>query len=65
MYENSRFSSPLVKLKSISPLFWGFALVLLAGLLVMIPINFFKTLALLPLVIGGLLLYQAIYRNKY
>jgi len=66
-FENSKFNSPLVRLKSISPLAWGFILIILAGLLVMIPFwkGFFRTLALLPLVLGALLLYQAIYHNKY
>jgi fatty acid desaturase len=66
-FENNKFNSPLVKLKQISPLAWGFFLVVIAGILVLIPFwqGFFRTLALLPLVIGGLMIYQAIYHNKY
>ncbi len=66
-FESNKFNSPLVKLKSISPLAWGFILIMIAGLLVLIPFwqSFFRTLALMPLVVGGLLIYQAIYHNKY
>lgn len=67
MYEGNRFNSPLVQLSRISPLVWGFVLLIIAGLLVLIPFLewFFRTLALMPLVIGSLLLYQAIFKNKY
>jgi hypothetical protein len=67
MYEENKFNSPLVKLSRVSPLVWGFILVIIAGLLAMIPFfqSFFRTLALLPLLVGGLLLYQAIWKNKY
>jgi len=64
-FESSKFNSPLVKIKQISPLVWGFILILIAGGLALIPFNFFRTLAILPLVIGALLLYQSIYHNKY
>ncbi|MDP2671802.1 MAG: hypothetical protein Q8P13_05095 [bacterium] len=65
MFETNRADSPLVRLKRISPLFWGILLLALASLLVLIPWRFFKLLAILPLVIGGLLVYQAIWHNKY
>ena len=65
MYEGNKFDSPWVRLKNISPLAWGFVLIIVAALLALIPLGFFRTFALLPLLVGGLLLYQAIYRNKY
>jgi hypothetical protein len=65
MYEGNRFNSPWVIIKSISPLAWGLILLFLAALLAAIPLGFFRTLAILPLITGGLFLYQAIYRNKY
>ncbi len=65
MYEDNKFNSPWVRLKNISPMAWGFVLILIAAGLASIPIGFFRTFALLPLLVGGLLLYQAIYKNKY
>ncbi len=66
-FESSKFNSPLVKLKQMSPLAWGFILLIIAALLVLIPFwqSFFRTLAVMPLAVGGLLIYQAIYHNKY
>ena len=54
-----------VALKRISPLVWGFGLLLVALLLVQIPFRFFQLLAILPGVFGALFVYQAIFRNKY
>jgi len=54
-----------VALKRVSPLVWGFALLLLALLIIQIPIRFFQLLAILPGVFGTLFIYQAIFRNKY
>lgn len=65
MNEENKFDSPWVRLKNISPMIWGFVLILLAAGLAVIPIGFFRTLSILPLLLGGLLLYQAIYKNKY
>lgn len=66
-YEQGKFNSPLVSLSRISPLIWGFISLIIAGLLVLIPFwqSFFKTLSVLPLIVGGLLIYQAIFNNKY
>lgn len=65
MSEYNQFDSPWVRIKNLSPLVWGIVLILIAGGLALIPIGFFRTLAILPLLVGGLFLYQAIYRNKY
>lgn len=65
MDPSNQFDSPLVKIKRISPLLWGFILIIIAFLLTQIPVGFFRTLAILPLILGGLLIYQAIYHNKY
>ncbi|OGY29157.1 MAG: hypothetical protein A3F35_03150 [Candidatus Woykebacteria bacterium RIFCSPHIGHO2_12_FULL_45_10] len=65
MYEDSRYDSPLVRLKRVSPLAWGILLLVIAFLLTRVPFRFFKLLAILPLVVGGLFLYQAIWKNKY
>lgn len=66
-YEQGKFNSPLVTLSRVSPLVWGFVLIVIAGLLVLIPFwqGFFRTLAIMPLAIGALLIYQAIFNNKY
>ncbi len=67
MYEGNKFNSPQVQLSRVSPLAWAIILLIIAGLLVMIPFwqSFFRTLAIMPLVVGGLLFYQAIFKNKY
>ncbi len=65
MYEGNKFDSPWVRIKNISPLAWGIVLILIAAGFAAIPLTFFRTFAILPLIIGGLLLYQAIYKNKY
>jgi len=65
MYEGNRFNSPWVSLKRVSPLVWGFALVLLAAFFAWLPWQFFKILSIPPLLVGGLLIYQALFNNKY
>lgn len=67
MYEQGKFNSPWVKISRISPLAWGFILIALAFLLILVPFwkSFFRTLAIMPLVVGSLMLYQAIFKNKY
>ncbi len=65
MYEGDRYSSPWVKLRQMSPLFWGIILILLALVLAFLPFRFFRTIAIFPLVVGGLFFYQAIFKNKY
>ncbi|HEY4694684.1 MAG TPA: hypothetical protein VIH52_01850 [Candidatus Nanoarchaeia archaeon] len=65
MYEGNRFNSPLVKLKNTSPLVWAIILLALAGLFALIPLQFFKILTIPPLLLGGLLFYQAVFKNKY
>ena len=52
------------KLSHISPLVWAFILFGVALILVRIESDFTKKLAILPLVIGALLFYQAIFRGK-
>ena len=52
------------KLSHISPLVWAFILFVIALILVRIESDFTKKLALLPLVIGALFFYQAIFRGK-
>lgn len=54
-----------VVIKRIPIIVWGFGLLLLALLIIQIPFRFFQLLALLPGVVGALLIYQAIFRNKY
>lgn len=67
MYEGNKFNSPLVQLSRMSPLVWAIILLIIAGLLVLIPFwqGFFRTLAILPLFLGGLFFYQAIFKNRY
>jgi hypothetical protein len=52
------------RLSHISPLVWAFILLFVAFLLVKIPTDFTKKLAILPTVIALLLFYQAIFRGK-
>ncbi|HSX58312.1 MAG TPA: hypothetical protein VLE47_03550 [Candidatus Saccharimonadales bacterium] len=65
MGDYNQFNSPWVRLKNQSPMVWGFVLLFIATLLALIPTNFTRTFALLPLFVGGFFLYQAFFKSKY
>ena len=61
---NSLLREILAKLARINPLAWAFILIILAFLLIQVPVTFIKRLALAPLLIAILLIYQALWRGK-
>ena len=61
---NSLLREILARLARINPLAWAFILIILAFFLIQIPITFIKRLALAPLLIAILLIYQALWRGK-
>ena len=54
-----------VVIKRISPLVWGFGLVIIALLLIKIPFRYVQLAAIAPGLVGALLIYQALFHNKY
>ena len=52
------------KLSRLSPLVWAFILFGFALILVRIDSGFTRKVAILPLIIGVLLFYQAVFRGK-
>ena len=58
------FRDLILRLSHISPLAWAIVLLIVAFLLVKIPTDFTKKLAVLPTIISLFLFYQAIFRGK-
>jgi hypothetical protein len=52
------------KLKGVSPLAWAVIALVIAFILIKIPTDFTRKLAILPTVIAFFLFYQAIFRGK-